>query len=286
MISRFILTAILFITISQESAGSSLRVSVSSNFSGTPECGEDGTSFASASCAGADPSWAASGFGSADYGTLKVFDDATNSGFRLSMIVFSQAQDDFTVLNASAGDTFEMDFTLDGQIVAPGGIPGTNIANLGINAGLFHGTGCLTTLTTSYSAVTPYICQMQTPLSAGTNSFFSIIELTATIDIRATTARVDFSDTLQVDRVAVLLPNGMVDPNAIIQTSSGFVYPDGAAAAPEPNTELTAMIGSLVLLVLRVGPGRSRSTARTSPTIRADSGQPLHPLYERHVRQG
>ena len=113
MITRLIQTAIFFVAMSQEAAASSLRVSVSSAFSGTPQCGDNGTSFASASCSGTNPSFALSGFGSADYGTLKVFDDGNNSSaFDLAMTVFVQAVDDFTVLNASPGDTFEMDFVL------------------------------------------------------------------------------------------------------------------------------------------------------------------------------
>jgi hypothetical protein len=227
------------------------QVAIASSFDPSfPGCFNFGTASASAACSGAG--FTASGFAEAGYGTMKLFAEATRTtgdfaGFQTQS--YLRVIEGFTVLHAASGDIFQMQFVLDGDLTVS---PFPNSASLGINAGVSQGSGCFTSLQQSYPASAPYRCVMERALDG--NAFFSEIQLSANIELRGGlgTGVVDFSHTLEVDRVVVLLPNGNIDPNAIIQTSSGFIYPSGPtdSTVPEPATALGA-VAALGLMLAR-----------------------------------
>jgi len=248
------------------------QASVASSFDQSfPGCSDRNTTVdtpTTADCSGLG--FTADAFAEAGFGTMKVSADATRTTFDLAGFqtgAFVDVRDDFTVLNASKGDTFVMEFSLDGDFVMPesgdcGGAACSSDANLQINAGLSGpgGTGCLVNIQQSYSKSDPFVCTMDRPLSAATTNFFSVIELTASVELRSlTTGTVDYSNTLDVDKVVVLLPDGEIDPNAIIETNSGFTYPTGAppSAVPEPSSLLISVSGLCVIVAIKRRKSRS-----------------------------
>jgi len=90
------------------------------------------------------------------------------------------------------------------------------------------------------------------------DAFFSNIQLSAGIELRSlATGKVDFSHSLNITKVVVLQPNGEVDPDAIIQSSSGFTYPTGqTSAVPEPSTLVSAITALALIQAVRVARAR------------------------------
>lgn len=225
-----------------------------------PGCSDSGTNYASVSCSGAG--FTADAWALADWGTMKIFTEATRTtsdwvGFQAG--AYLRVRDYFTVSNATPGDTFEMAFSLDGNITIPpsgtcGGAGCSSDASLGINAALSNGGSlCQTTTTLSYSAADPYTCVMDLTLTNPTTSLFSNIDLQTAVELRSfATGIVDFSNTLQVTRVVVLRPDGSIDTNAAIQPLSGFLYPTGEmSTVPEPSSVSMVMVGLGVLVAAR-----------------------------------
>ncbi|MGC4049123.1 MAG: hypothetical protein QM757_06360 [Paludibaculum sp.] len=232
-ISRTISLALLMACACEEVAQASLLTSAGVNSSFTsnfPGCSETGTSLASAACSG--NGFSASAWALADYGTMKVFSAAertSTSAIGFQTGAFAMATDTFVVLNADLGEKFQLEFEIYGDILPPvsgdcGGAGCESRADFSVNAAIHRGTSCQANFFQSLSESAPYRCVLERAIDG--DAFFTAIELRSSIELRSITAGlVDFSRSLVVTRAVVLLPNGEIDPDAVIVAESGYRLP-------------------------------------------------------------